>query len=92
MPGLDIQTKTGKAVQAGDYTLEPVSQSISWIGKQAGAVWNRPYAIRVERRGVVQEVPIRDVTRIALVLLWGLTALFSIFTLKSYIKRRKTDE
>lgn len=93
MSGIKIQTKTGSAAKAGEYTLQPISQSVSWIGRQAGAVWNRPLAIRVERGGAVQEIPIRDVTRIALGVLWGLTALFGLYTIKTFSKKRsKTNE
>jgi hypothetical protein len=93
MPGIKVQTKTGSAAQAGEYTLQPISRSVSWIGRQAGVVWNRPLAIRVERRGAVQEIPIRDVTLIALVVLWGLTAFFGLYTIKTFTRKRsKTNE
>lgn len=94
MSGIKIQTKTSQPIQAGEDTrITLVSQSASRIDETWGAVWNRPIAVRVEKDGVTQVIPIVDVTRIALVVLWGLTAGFSFLAIRKFIKvRSKSDE
>lgn len=81
MFGIKIKTHTSTPTQAGEITLQPVSQSTSWIGQTFGFVWNRPVAVRVGDGQHEYQVPIRDFTRTTLVLLWGLTAAFSLVIL-----------
>jgi hypothetical protein len=90
MRPLQIQTRSGTPIELEDITLQPVSQSISWIKPKWGFVWNRPYALKVEQDGETRQVPIRDLTQIALVALWGLTVLFSLMTLWKTIKDWRT--
>jgi hypothetical protein len=86
MSKLEIQTLTGEPVKLKHITLQPVSQSFSWIQRTWGFVWNRPYALKVEEDGTTRQIPIRDVTQIAFFALWGLTVLFSLMTLWKTIK------
>lgn len=94
MSGIQIQTKTSQPIQAGeDSQITLVSQSVSRIDETWGAVWNRPAAVRVETDGVTQTIPIIDVTRIAQVVLWGLTAGFGFLAIRSFFKvRSKNNE
>jgi hypothetical protein len=86
MSKLEIQTLTGEPIKFDHITLQPISQSVSWIQRTWGFVWNRPYALKVEEDGTTRQIPIRDVTQIAFFILWGLTVLFSLMTLWKTIK------
>ena len=86
MSHLQVQTQSGTPIELEDVTLQPVSQSVSWIQRTWGFVWNRPYALKVEEDGITRQIPIRDVTQIAFFALWGLTVLFSLMTLWKTIK------
>lgn len=94
MPGINIQTKTSQPIPTGeDSQITLVSQSVSWIDKTWGVVWNRPTAVRVEMDGTAQVVPILDITRIALVVLWGLTVGFGLLAIrKSFKVRSQSNE
>ena len=83
MSGIKIKTHMSTPLDAGEISIQPVSQSISWIEKTFGVVWNRPYAVRVEHGQSTHELPIRDMTRVYLILLWGLTTIFSLIFLSS---------
>lgn len=90
MPDIQIHTQTGKPIEVGKVTIQPVSQAVLWINRTWGIVWNRPYALNVEEEGHTSKIPIRDVTQIAFVALWGLTVLFSLMTLWKTIKDWRT--
>jgi len=87
MNGIKVKTHTSTPIQAGEITLQPISQSIHWIGKSFGFVWNRPIAVRVEDEQAVYQLPIRDLTRLIQVLLWGLTAIFGLILVSSMLKK-----
>lgn len=90
MSGFKIQTKTSEPIQTGEDTqITLVSKSASWIEKTWGLVWNRPVSVQVEKDGVTQVIPIVDVTRVAQVLLWGLTAGFGLMALKKSLKKKE---
>lgn len=86
MSHLQVQTQSGTPIELEDVIIQPVSQSVSWIKPNWGFVWNRPYALKVEREGKTRQIPIRDMTQIAFFALWGLTVLFSLMTLWKTIK------
>ena len=88
MSGIKIKTHMSAPIDAGEITLQPISQSVHWIEKRFGLVWNRPYAIRVEHGQSTYQLPIRDMTRVYLILLWGLTAIFSLVFLSAKPNRR----
>ena len=88
MPGIKIKTHMSAPIQAGEITLHPISQSIHWIGKSFGFVWSRPSAIRVEDGQSAYQLPIRDLTRTYLILLWGMTAVFGLIFLSSKPDKR----
>lgn len=88
MSGIKIQTKTSQPIQTGeDVHITLVSQSVSWIEKTWGLVWNRPVSVQVEADGGMQVIPIVDVTRVAQILLWGLTAGFGLLVLRKSLKK-----
>lgn len=89
MKKLSIQTHTGTPIEVDGITIQPISQSIAWIGRIWGMVWNRPYAIRVDDGEHTTQIPIVDLTRIALVFLWTLTGLFSLLSIRSMLKNRR---
>ena len=90
MPDIQIHTQVGKPIKVKNITIQPVSQAVSWINRTWGFVWNRPYALKVKNDGQTRQIPIRDVTQIAYVALWGLTVLFSLMTLWKTIKDWRT--
>ena len=93
MRNLKIQTRSGTPIQAGNVTIQPVSQSVSWISQRFGFVWNRPYAVRVDDGQTTHQIAIIDRTRIALVILWGLSALFSLMSAwRLFSNWRKTND
>ena len=85
MRNLKIQTRSGTPIQAGNITIQPVSQSVSWISQRFGFVWNRPSALIVESKDGTQKMPIIDLTRVAQLGL--LTTGFLICALLWLIKR-----
>jgi len=92
MKNLSIQTRTGTTIEKEGLTLQPVTQSVLWLGQRFGFVWNRPYAIRVDDGETTAQVPIVDLTRIAIIILWGLTALFSLMAVRNQLKTRRKDQ
>ena len=90
MPDLQIHTLAGKSIELENFTIQPVSQAVSWINRTWGFVWNRPYSLKVEEDGHTRQIPIRDITQIAFVALWGLAVLFSLMTLWKTIKDWRT--
>lgn len=89
MDRINLHTRNGTPTTVGDITIQPVSQSASWIGRRFGFVWNRPYAVKIEQDDTVYQMPIRDYSQVVQVVLWGLTALFVLVTIsKSNSKRR----
>ena len=67
-----IQQNVGPAVTVGDVTVTPLSQAVLVRLPFAGFVWHRPTAVLVERAGVTERVPVRNVTR---AIIWGLLGL-----------------
>ena len=89
MKNFEIQVQTGTPIKVDELTIKPVSQSFSWIGKRAGVVWNRPYAIQVQDGEKTIQLPVVDLTRLALIFLWGITAFFSLLALRNQLKLRR---
>jgi hypothetical protein len=58
------RTVAGSPVAAGDATITPLSKVLAVRLPFGGFVLHRPYVVRVERRGSVERIPVRDVTRI----------------------------
>lgn len=93
MDKIKTQTRQGAPISVDSITIKPVSLSVSWIGKQFGFVWNRPYAVKVEDGSTSYQLPIRDYTQIGMAVLWGLTAAFILMAVrKSTNKRRKSND
>ena len=89
MDRIDLQTRRGAPIKIDAVTVQTVSQSASWIGRHFGFVWNRPYAVRVEQGDTAYQLPIRDYTQIVQVVLWGLTALFVLITIRRSTRKRR---
>ena len=87
MPGIKIKTHTSTLIQTREFTIQPISQSIHWLGKWGGVIWNRPYAVRVNDGQSIRQLPIRDKTRI-----WGLTAVFGLIFFSSKPKKEQRNE
>lgn len=90
MERINLHTRSGSPTIIGEVTVQPVSQSVSWIGRHSGFVWNRPFAIKVEHGGNIYQLPIRDYTQIVQAVLWGLTALFVVITIRRSTSKRRT--
>jgi hypothetical protein len=91
---LDIfqwQTLSGDKLTVGSLSLTPQSQALTLRWGKGGWVWNRPVALLVEGEGHSQRIPIIDVTRVAQVMLWGVSlGLWLIFLMKLVQTRRKS--
>ena len=83
------QTTTGEAVTVGDLTVKPQAQAVSVRWPNGGFVWNRPVAVLVERGGQQTRLPIVDVTRLAQIGLFGISAIFTTIFLMLSMKRKK---
>jgi len=95
---LSIETRAGKPVYAGGIKIVPFARSIRWQFPKvpAGFIWNRAVAVlAVYPDGREQVIPVRDTTRRIEVALFGLVALWVLFSLLSrrqgYPQRRRTD-
>ena len=80
---IELHTNKGGSVHVtdisgNDISVTPESQALSVRWSNGGFVWNRPLAIFVEQDGKVERVPIIDVTRILQIVLWGISAIFTI--------------
>lgn len=89
MKKLNFQIGKSKPVEVGGLTIQPLSQSISWMARTWGIVWNRPYAVQVDDGETTTQIPIVDHTRLALIFLWGLTIFFSLITVRYQLKNRR---
>ncbi len=94
---IECRTTSGVPVAAGDVTVTPRARALIvrlppalTRGRAGGAfVWNRPDGVRVERAGLVETIPIIDVTRLA----WLLLALAAgVALLRMRPARRANDE
>ena len=75
---LHIENRAGRSIQSGAYRIVPVSQSVrlSAPGLPGGLIWNRPVSVVVTTPdGQEQVLPIRDLTRIAQLTIFGAAVL-----------------
>ena len=92
---VEVQTRERGPIQVGDRTITLQSKAVSVRWPGGGWVWNRPVAAVVERDGVVERIPIVDVTRLAILALVGGTALLWLLALslsKAKTMERKDDD
>ena len=95
-----VETRAGEPISAQDKTITPlaISTTIQVPGLPVGLVWNRPSAVVVHYANGVEEVlPVQDVTRQALLTLFGAAAGVLLFSLawklvSAMIVRRKSNE
>jgi hypothetical protein len=66
-----LRTTTGPTVIASGMLVTPESRVLTVRLPFGGFVWNRPSAVIVERDGRVERLPIVDVTRVMLGVLWA---------------------
>ena len=81
-----MQVVSGKPTVAGGTTVTPQAQVLALRWPGGGWVWNRPYAVLVEREGQVERLPIVDVTRVAR---WAMLGLTAALWLLAAMPRRK---
>lgn len=89
---INVETKAGKVIQAGDATITPFANSIQirLPFVQGGLVWNRPVAVAVQTaRGQEYILPVQDVTRQILFALIGASLVSSVLLLLFSRKFRK---
>lgn len=70
---LQWQTHTGEPWTVDERTLTPESQALVVRFPYGGFVWNRPSAVLVNENGATRRLPIVDVTRLALMVMGGVT-------------------
>lgn len=69
---VEWQQHTGETLVLGDVSLTPLSQALVLRTPIGGYVWNRPVAVRVERDGRLQQLPVLNVVLIARLATLGL--------------------
>ena len=85
-----VETHAGEPIEVGDSKIVPLAKAVrfqktGWLG---GVIWNRPVAVVVQTGDDEERViPIRDVTRIAQLAIFG-SGLFFIWIVW-LITRRK---
>jgi hypothetical protein len=73
-----VENMAGRPIQAGGHRIIPVSQSVRLHapGLRGGLIWNRPISVVVTTPdGQEQVFPIRDLTRIAQLTIFGAAIL-----------------
>jgi hypothetical protein len=94
MPGLrgviKITTTEGDSITIGDTTVTPRSSVLVVRLPGGGFVWNRPIGVTVRRGDAIQEIPIRDVTRIPQLALAGATVLLLIASRLNRTTKKET--
>jgi hypothetical protein len=81
MPLKDIiqyQTVSADPIVVGDTRVTPQTQTLTVRLPFGGLVWNRPVAVLVERDDGTQRIPIRNMTRVTQIVLFGLILSFSV--------------
>jgi hypothetical protein len=78
-------------IHANGVKITPQSETIGIDFPLGGLVWNRPVAVFVEQEGETRRIPIVDITRMTVLLLWGLTFVFSVFQIAASRQMRVTS-
>jgi hypothetical protein len=86
-PILTVENRAGQAIPLGSNTLVPIAQvwhlKLPWV--QGGLIWNRPVSIVIQDGDQQEQIlPIQDVTRQTIWLLFGLTLLALLANLNLY--------
>ncbi len=83
------RTASGNRITIDDITITPQSQALIIRWPYGGWVWNRPVAVVVEQGGQLARYPIMDITRMAQLILLGLSLLFTGTMLILSIRQRR---
>jgi hypothetical protein len=82
-------TVDGTPLTRGDLTLTPRSRVLSARVRSVGLTWCMPDSVLVERPDSVERLPVVDVTRLAQLAVWGLTAVAAAaFVIRETRERR----
>lgn len=78
---LQVKTQAGEPFEFGARRLVPFSQAwrLSLPGWNGGLVWNRPVSVLAQDPGGEESIlPIRDLTRETIWLIWGGAVFISV--------------
>jgi hypothetical protein len=78
---IQVENNAGKPRLAGTSVITPIARSLTirLPGLQGGLIWNRPVSVVVtDKDGQEQVLPVRDVTRLAQLFLFGLALAGSL--------------
>lgn len=89
---IHTQKHLGEPITVGDLTVTPQSQALIVRWPRGGLVWNQPAAVLVERGARAERLSIHDVTRIVRWALFGLSVVFSLIVLASYLKGKGREQ
>ncbi len=81
---VQFKTQSGKPIQVGGRTITMRSRAwqVKFPRRSGGIIWNRPTSVLVQTTdGREQTVPVRDTTRAAQMLVFGLVGLISMLML-----------
>ncbi len=92
---IKIEQHSGKAIQAGNQTITPISRSvrfqIPFRKAGVGVIWNRPVAVTVQTGSEEpRRLPIVDATRQMQLLIW-LSAIVMVGLLRIFIRVRRSE-
>jgi hypothetical protein len=94
MPILTVENRAGRAIPFGNNTLVPFSQvwhlKLPWV--RGGLIWNRPVSVVVQEGDQGEQiVPVQDITRQILWLLFGLSLISALLARQanSNLRRRQ---
>jgi hypothetical protein len=94
-PLLTTESRAGQPIEFHGNTLVPINKvwqlKLPWL--HGGLIWNRPASVVVRDSNDLETVvPIQDVTRQALWLLFGLSFASGLLTFLVNLRRRKQEK
>ena len=82
-------TTEGDPITIGEVTVTPRSTALVIRLPFGGFVWNRPIGVTIRRGDTIEDIPIRDVTRIVQLALLGAAALLMVVSRRIGSNKRR---
>jgi hypothetical protein len=84
MSPISLENQEGQPIKVGETLITPISQNLrlTFPNFSGGVIWNRPVAVRVQTAdGGEQQIPVQDVTRLAIIGIFGFSLLIALLSL-----------
>ncbi len=85
-----MTTQTGEPTTIGDVTVTPRSRVFVLRLPFGGFVWNRPIGVTVRRGESVEDLPIRDLTRIIQIVCAGAILVLLLASRIAHPRKKET--